>query len=337
MKRLGLYAGLSVVLFLIGFSLARNAQARVETVRHTQVMMGTLVDIQVRESDRAKGEQAIAAAFAEMRRVERLFSTTEQGEVWALNHNPQESVEVGADLLYVISSSDAMWRMSAGAFDAGMNNLIDLWGFGTETQGVPAPAALEAARQASGWSSVRLEENRIVRPPGLGLNFGGIAIGYAVDRAIVILQEHGIGSALVNAGGEIRTLGSGWVIGIQHPRRANQIMARIRPGELAVATSGDYEKYFEVDGQRYHHLLDPHTGFPFRGVQSVTILAPTCTDADGLSTAVFVLGVQHGLALIETLADTEAFLVDENGVVHMSSGFEQYLVERELESEWTQR
>ncbi|HSV85400.1 MAG TPA: FAD:protein FMN transferase [Levilinea sp.] len=327
MKRLGLYGGLAMVLFLIGFSLARNAQARVETIRHTQVLMGTLVEIQVRESDRAKAEKAIAAAFAELRRIDRLFSVTGEGEVWAVNHNPHESVEVGPDLYHVLLRSDAMWRMSAGAFDAGLNNVIELWGFGTETQGIPADAELDAARQSSGWSSVRLEENRIVRPAGLGLNFGGIAIGYAVDRAIAILQEQGIISAMVNAGGEIRSLGSGWVIGIQHPRRPDEIIARIRPGDLAVATSGDYEQYFTVDGQRYHHLLDPHTGYPTRGVQSVTILAPTCTDADGLSTAVFVLGIQPGLALIETLAETEAYLIDESGKVHMTSGFEQYLVD----------
>ncbi|MEW6648709.1 MAG: FAD:protein FMN transferase [Chloroflexota bacterium] len=326
MKRIGLYAGLSLVLFLIGFSMARNAQPRVETIQHTQVMMGTLVDIQARESDREKAERAIAAAFAEMRRLDRLFSTTEEGEVWAVNHNPDESVEVGTDLYNLLLSSDAMWRLSEGAFDAGLNNLIELWGFGTHSQGMPSPQALEAARQSSGWASVRLEENRIARPPGLGLNFGGIAIGYAVDRAIAVLQEHGITSALVNAGGEIRTLGSNWVIGIRHPRRPNDIIARIRPGDLAVATSGDYEQYFIVDGRRYHHLLDPHTGYPAQGVQSVTILAPTCTDADGLSTAVFVLGIQQGLALIESLAETEAYLIDENGEVHMTTGFEQYLI-----------
>jgi FAD:protein FMN transferase len=328
MKRFGLFAGLAVLLFLVGFSLARRAEARVDTVRHTQVLMGTVVDIQVRDRERGKAEKAIAAAFTEMRRVDLMFSTSKEGEVWALNQHPDGTVEIGPELYAVILDSDRIWRMSAGAFDAGLNNLIELWDFGTEGQHVPPPAAVDSARQASGWAAVHLAGGSVSRPTGLGLNFGGIAKGYAVDRAMQTLQAHGVTSAMVNAGGEIRAIGSGWLVGIQHPRQNGEIMARIRPGELAVATSGDYEQFFEIEGQRYHHLLDPRTGYPAQGVQSVTVIAPNCTDADGLSTAVFVLGPVEGLALIETLADTEAYLVDASGAVHMTSGFEEYLVEQ---------
>jgi FAD:protein FMN transferase len=292
------------------------------------VMMGTLVDIQVRDRDRAKAEKATAAAFAELRRADRIFSTTAEGEVWTINHNPDATVQAGPELTAVLLQSDELWRTSAGAFDAGLNNLIELWAFGTDEQGVPSPQAVEAALQSSGWQDVRLEENQIGRPPGLGFNFGGIAKGYAVDRAIEALQAQGMTSAMVNAGGEIRTLGGDWMVGIQHPRRPDQMIARIRPGELAVATSGDYEQYFEVEGQRYHHLLDPRTGYPAQGVQSVTVIAPTCADADGLSTAVFVLGREDGLALVENLENTEAYLIDANGAVHMTSGFENFLVEQ---------
>jgi FAD:protein FMN transferase len=328
LKRYGFYAGLAVVLFLFGFSLARNAQAKIETVRHTQVMMGTVVNIQVRDRDREKAEKAIAAAFAEVRRVEKVFSTSTEGEVWALNQNPDETAAVGQEMYDVLESSDAMWRMSAGAFDAGLNNLIELWGFGTDRQAIPLPEAVEAARQTSGWQAVRLTNGNIERPLGLGFNFGGIAKGYAVDRAAEVLQRQGVTSAMVNAGGEIRSFGGGWVVGIQHPRQPDQMIARIRPADLAVATSGDYEQYFEVGGRRYHHLLDPRTGYPAEGVQSVTVIAPNCTDADGLSTAVFVLGLVDGLALIETINDTEAYLIDADGVIHMSSGFDNYLVEQ---------
>jgi FAD:protein FMN transferase len=327
MKRYGLYAGVVVVLFLFGFSLARQAEARVETVRHTQVLLGTVVDIQVRDRDRDKAEEAIAEALAEVRRVDRIFSTTDtDSEVWALNHSTRETVVTRPELYAILLSSDELWRASGGAFDAGLNNLIELWGFGTEAEGVPAPEAVQAAQQSSGWQSVHLNDGSLVRPVGLQFNFGGIAKGYAVDRAIEVLQAQGIASAMVNAGGEIRSYGGGWVVGIQHPRRASEMIARIRPGDLAVATSGDYEQYF-VDGQRYHHLLDPRTGYPAQGVQSVTVIAPTCTDADGLSTAVFVLGPDEGLALIEQLKDTEAYLIDADGKVFMTSGFEDFLVE----------
>jgi FAD:protein FMN transferase len=328
MKRYGFYAGLVVVLFLFGFSLARKAQARVETVRHTQVLLGTVVDIQVRDRDRGKAEKAIAVALAEVRRVDRIFSTTKtDSEVWALNQSTRETVGTRPELYAILLSSDKLWRASGGAFDAGLNNLIELWGFGSETEGVPSPEAVQAAQQSSGWQSVRLDNGNLVRPVGLQFNFGGIAKGYAVDRAIEVLQAQGISSAMVNAGGEIRSYGGGWVVGIQHPRRSSEMIARIRPGDLAVATSGDYEQYFEVDGQRYHHLLDPHTGYPAWGVQSVTVIAPNCTDADGLSTAAFILGPDEGLALIEQLKDTEAYLIDAEGKVFMTSGFKDFLVE----------
>jgi FAD:protein FMN transferase len=328
-KRGGYFAGAAIVLFLFGFSLARAAQARVETVRHTQVLLGTVVDIQVRDRDRGKAEEAIAEAFAAIRQTDLIFSTTNaSSEVWALNTSTRETAVTRPELYAIIKQSDELWRLSGGAFDAGLNNLIELWGFGTDSERVPSPAAVQAAQETSGWQFVRLEEGKLLRPVGVQFNFGGIVKGYAVDRAIEALQAHGIASAMVNAGGEIRSFGDGWVVGIQHPRRPGEMIDRIRPGALAVATSGDYEQYFEVDGQRYHHLLDPRTGYPAQSVQSVTVIAPTCADADGLSTAVFVLGPETGIALIETLLDTEAYLIAADGKIYMTSGFADFLVDQ---------
>ena len=131
----------------------------------------------------------------------------------------------------------------------------------------------------------------------MGLNFGAIAKGYAVDKAIDVLKTLGIKEALVNAGGEISVIGNDWIVGIQHPREINSIIKKIKLDGFTVATSGDYEQYFEVDGNRYHHILDPKTGYPSKGLRSVTIINKLNAIADALATAVFVMGKENGIKI----------------------------------------
>ncbi|MCH9028670.1 MAG: FAD:protein FMN transferase [Bacteroidetes bacterium] len=170
-----------------------------------------------------------------------------------------------------------------------------------------------------------MEENSFKRSAGTELNFGAIAKGYAVDKAVNVLIKLGINSALVNAGGEIKTIGDDWVIGIQHPRNQNQIIEKVNPGGMSVATSGDYEKYFELDGKRYHHILNPKTGYPADSLISVTVLNKSCTIADALATAVFVLGQAKGMRLIENLPETEVMIIDNQMNKTYSSGFEKFI------------
>ena len=167
---------------------------------------------------------------------------------------------------------------------------------------------------------------RLIKQKKVGLNFGAIAKGYAVDRAIDVLKTLGIKEALVNAGGEISVIGNDWIVGIQHPREINSIIKKIKLDGFTVATSGDYEQYFEVDGNRYHHILDPKTGYPSKGLQSVTIINKSNAIADALATAVFVMGKENGIKLIESLDDTEAMIIDDEGKIFYSSGFEKFLV-----------
>jgi thiamine biosynthesis lipoprotein len=143
----------------------------------------------------------------------------------------------------------------------------------------------------SGWDNIeQLGENSFKRTAGIELNFGAIAKGYALDKAISVLKENKINSALINAGGEIKTIGNDSVIRIRHPRIPNQIIEKVNSGEMSVATSGDYEKHFELNDKRYHHILNPKTGHPASSLISVTVLNKSCTIADALATAVFVLG-----------------------------------------------
>ncbi|MET0052976.1 MAG: FAD:protein FMN transferase, partial [Candidatus Thiodiazotropha sp.] len=160
--------------------------------------------------------------------------------------------------------------------------------------------------------------------PGVTIDLGGIAKGYAVDRAIELLRSRGVQHALVTAGGDSRLLGDHqgrpWQIGIQAPRRKNAIATTLNLQDSAVSTSGDYERYFEADGVRYHHIISPKTGHSASEMQSVTVIGPNATRTDALSTSLFVLGVEAGMALIDRLDDVEAVMIDSHGELFLSRG-----------------
>jgi thiamine biosynthesis lipoprotein len=160
---------------------------------------------------------------------------------------------------------------------------------------------------------------------GMGLHLGAIAKGYAVDRAIQILKDSKIHHGFINAGGDLKAFGrrpdqTAWKIGLQHPRKPESILASFSLSAKAVATSGDYQKYFDQDGIRYHHILSPKTGYPVTGVMSATVVTETVMDADALSTALFVMGVKKGLAFIDSLENTEGLIIDQDKSLYLSKG-----------------
>lgn len=182
---------------------------------------------------------------------------------------------------------------------------------------MPGPTLLQHQLQWVGTDHLKIDGHRIqFDSPKVKIDFGAIAKGYAVDAAIEVLVKNGISDAMVNAGGNLRTLGSNLTKGqrrvwIKHPREKNLYFGSFPMDEGAVATSGDYERFFIADSIRYHHILDPKTGYPARGCVSVTIKAPTAMEADALSTAIFVLGPDKGMALINRLPNTEGIIIFE--------------------------
>jgi thiamine biosynthesis lipoprotein len=166
--------------------------------------------------------------------------------------------------------------------------------------------------------------------PQLQLDLGGIAKGYAVDRAVAILKQHGVANAAVNAGGDMYLLGQRperpWRIGIQHPREEKGVLETVQISNRAVVTSGDYERFFEKDGVRYHHIFDPQTGIPARECQSVTIITDSVALGDALATAVFVLGPKAGLTLLEQFPQAEGLVIAADGSRHVSPNWATYLV-----------
>lgn len=306
------------ILFSAGFAVARLEERGARPVNRAQVALGTLVEIQVRGADDAKANRAITAAFQEIRRIENLLVDAARYDAGEILADPQLSGLLAACAHY--------WEISAGAFDCAAGPLVDAWGFASDHPRVPAAQVLERAMSVSGWQSLApLSDGswQAIRP--VSLTFGAIGKGYAVDRAMAVLVEHGIGEALVNAGGDMRMLGKNWVVGVQHPRQADALAAMLALDRGAVATSGDYEQYFTENGQRYHHILDPRTGFPPAELQSVTVVAPTCLEADALATAVFVLGESAGLSLVESLPGVEVYMIRADSLEIVSSGFVAFM------------
>jgi thiamine biosynthesis lipoprotein len=317
-----------IVLFLIGFFIARNSSNEQKIFKRTQILLGTVVEIQVSDEDEQVAEKAISQAFEEVKRIDDLFTTyKEESPVWKINNNSDTLIKVDDEIYNLLVLCDSVTRLSDGCFDVSLDNLTKAWGFYTDNPLLPTKAAIDSALNSSGWNNIQLKENQtIIRRKNVGLNFGAIAKGYAVDKAIDVLKKSGIKKALVNAGGEIKVIGNDWKVGIQHPRDERGIVAVVKLNDMTVATSGDYEQYFEQDGIRYHHIIDPKTGYPARGLQSVTVINESNTFADALATAVFVMGKEKGMRLIENLNNTEAMIIDEEGKIFYSSGFEKFLV-----------
>jgi thiamine biosynthesis lipoprotein len=236
---------------------------------------------------------------------------------------------VAPETAEVIALGQEVARRSGGAFDMTLGRLKSLWGIETEKPRVPSPEEIRRALDGTGPGTLQLEGRRVKkRRPDIAVDLGGIAKGYAVDRAVEVLRAAGIESASVNAGGDIRLLGARpdgrpWRIGIQHPRDPEKILATVSLNKGAVVTSGDYERYFMAGGVRYHHLFDPHTGYPGRLSRSVTVVAPTAALADALATAAFILGPQDGLELLAGYPGVEGLIVGADGGTVLSDGFRE--------------
>ncbi len=320
--------GLFVVLFLIGFFIAGNNDNEPKVVKRTQILLGTVVEIQIIDNDEQKAEDPIREAFAEIKRIDDLFTTyNEQSPVWKINNSSDTLIKVDEEIYNLLVLCDSVTKISDGCFDVTLDNLTKVWGFYTDNPALPEKESVLGALDLCGWKNLNLTgDATIIKKKKVGLNFGAIAKGYAVDQAIKIIGNYGVKRALVNAGGEIKVIGEDWKIGIQHPRDEREIIAAIKLNNNSVATSGDYEQFFEVDGIRFHHILDPKTGYPARGIQSVTVINESNTFADALATAVFVMGKENGMKLIENLDNTEAMIIDDEGNIFYSKGFEKFLI-----------
>jgi len=295
-------------------------------------VMGTDLQIKVYGSDTATLDAALDAAEAEIRRVEDLMTDWRPSPLTTLNAAAGSGPQVvDRELAAIVSRALEMGRLTGGAFDPSYAGVGRLWDFKKKPPHVPSAEEVARGLESVGYQRVRIDPvaSTVDLPKGMRIGLGGIAKGYGVDRAMETLRERGIEHAIVNAGGDLKALGLDgsvpWEIAIKHPRDRERVIAVLRVSNTALVTSGDYERFFEYEGQRFHHILDPRTGYPSTGAMSASVIAPNTEFADALATALCVMGPDSGLQLIESLARVEAILVSMDGRVHASTGLQTSL------------
>ncbi len=309
------------------FDFARRTQpAPAAWLVREEAIMGTAIRVELWAEDRHAGEAAAAAVMDEMHRIDRAMSPHKpNSELCRINREAaRRSVPLSEEMTRLIASAIEFSRLSNGAFDITYAAVGQLYDYRQRVR--PDPAALQAARSLIGWQQLELDARartlRFARE-GVRIDLGGFAKGHAVDHAVALLARRGIKHAHVSAGGDSRVLGDRrgrpWSIAIRDPRRAGEVVAVLPLEDVSISTSGDYERYFQEGGERFHHLIDPATGRSPDGVRSVTILAADGLTSEALSKAVFVMGVEQGLALVERHGGVDAVIVDAQGALHASS------------------
>ena len=311
--------------WLIALVLPQVASA--EWMERTEPIMGTRIYVQLWSEDPAKGNAAIDAVMAEMRRIDDLMSHYKpESQLSQINQRGnQEPVKVDKELFDLIKLSTHYSQITQGAFDITYASVGYMYNYPEHIR--PTDEQIKAALPAINWRNMLLdEEHHTVRfeHPGMHIDLGGIGKGYAVDRGVDILKKLGIEHAVVTAGGDTRIIGDHmgrpWLVAIRHPDNPQKVVTRIPLVDEAMSTSGDYERYFDEDGVRYHHIIDPRTGKSASKVRSATILAPTATQTDGMSKTAFVLGPEKAMEIINSMPEYDAVFVAPDGHVFYSNG-----------------
>ncbi len=291
--------------------------------------MGTFVEITLSgQGDKAKG--ATEAIFDEIKRIEDLTSFHKPSDLTQLNDaSGQGPFKPDPELLKLVAKGLHFAERSQGAFDPTIGPVSRLWQFsGGGEPRLPEKAEIVDALTKVGWSKVKIdtEAGTITLPqPGMALDLGGIAKGYTLDRAAAVVKKLGVTSALVTIGGDVlvigeREPGKPWRIGVEDPRDPKGIVAVAALKDKVIVTSGDYERFFIKNNKRYHHLLDPSTGYPADKLQSVTLVTSDGTTAEAVSVSVFVMGAQEGLKYLEALPGIEGFVIDSAGKIFATPG-----------------
>jgi thiamine biosynthesis lipoprotein len=296
-------------------------------------IMGTRIFVELWSEDddqsKQRGEQAIDAVMDEMRHIDETMSVYKPtSEISRVNDlAAKHPVKISKELFQLLTTALEYSRITEGAFDITYASVGYMYDFRERKR--PTEQEIQTALPAINYRHVLLDaatSSVKFSQPGVRIDLGGIAKGFSVDRGIDILVARGYKHALVNAGGDSRVIGDRfgkpWIIGIRHPDHPDQIITRVPLTDSAFSTSGDYERYFDEGGVRYHHIIDPHTGHSASKVRSATVIAPTATRTDGLSKTAFVLGPEEAIRIYNGLPDVDAILVALDGRILYTKGLE---------------
>ncbi len=300
-----------------------------EPVSKTEFVLGTVVTIKLYDN---ATEEVFTKVFDKLREIEnKMTINSEDSEVISINTNAgKDPIKVSDDTFYVINKGKYFSELSMGRFEISIGPLVKLWNIGSEDAKVPTREEIENKKSLIDFNNVILNESEktvMLKEEGMTLDLGGIAKGYGADEVVKILREYGVEHAIVNLGGNVFAYGNKpddtpWRVGVQNPKSPRgDYIGIAEVVNQTVVTSGIYERYFEEDGKKYHHILDADTGYPVENnLAGVSIIADSSIEADSLSTAVFAMGIDEGMNLIESLDNAEAVFVTKDSQVYITSG-----------------
>ena len=309
---------------------ASSMPAQADWFADARPMMGTEISVRLWHDDPVQGQHLVEQVFAEARRIDLLMSTyIDDSRISDINRRAaDEPVIAGNELFRLIQRSLDISVLTRGAFDITYESVGQHYDFRTRQR--PDQTTVDASRLLIDYRLVELDQATgtvAFAAKGVRINLGGIAKGYVVERGVDLLRMAGVRNGIVTAGGDSRLLGDRrgvpWKVGIRDPRVDGEVAMTLPLADEAISTSGDYERYFEENGVRYHHIISPSTGTPASGVHSATVIGPDAVLTDALSTSVFVMGVDEGLRLIATLPDYESIVIDDQGRIYYSDGLQR--------------
>jgi len=320
---------INVILFLLVLAICFYTYKNKKfTFKKSRITMDTIVEITA-TSKNNNVENIIDSTFQLIDDYDKKFSFYEKGsKLWDINHSTNDSFDIDNDFYEILSISDKLFKESDEMYDVTIGALSKLWNF-NKTR-IPSIDSIKTAQKNIGFDKIQFTKDRLIKPKNIELNFGSIAKGFIIDKAVEFMKKHHIISGVVNAGGDIRIFGykKFQKIGIQHPRKKNEVIEVLKMKNGAIVTSGDYERYFILNGIKYHHILNPKTGFPSKNAISVTVIAPNATIADAYSTALFLMGSKESINIVNRTDSLEEIIfTEENGNIKRfsSSGIAKYL------------
>ena len=308
--------------------------ALVPSLREPRTLMGTLVDIALESPHPDRLQPALNAAYREMTRLSDMMNHySPTSAVSAINAAAGIApVAIESELMQVLQMAQAVSHRSQGCFDITVAS-IKGWRFSNEARSMPSPADIARQLPLVDYRQLVLNpraQTAFLKRQGMRIDLGGIAKIYILDAGMRVLRQQGIHSAMINGGGDVLVMGSHqgqpWRIGVRDPRAPSTLIGTIELNDGIVASSGDYERYFDHEGHRYHHILDPRTGYPTQGLRGVTLVAQRLEQINGLGAAIMVMGDQKGQSLVRHTPGLDAMWVRQNGQVWLSSGMSRKLL-----------
>lgn len=292
-------------------------------------LMGNRFEITAVDSDKNKAERYIDMAIEEIRRIEQLLTTfSDDSQANQINAAAgQHPVKVDKEVFDIICRANRIADLTQGAFDITYGSIDKrFWNFDTTMTELPDRAAAAQAVRLINYRNIILDKEQqtvFLKEPGMRIGFGGIGKGYAAEKAKQLLQQRGVKSGIINAAGDLSAWGyqpdgSPWTIGIADPDCIRQPFSYCNITDMAVATSGNYEKYVMINGRKYSHTIDPKTGYPVSGVKSVTIICPNAEIADAMTTPVIIMGIKAGLNMINQVKGIACIIIDDNDNMYTS-------------------